>query len=207
MKNYPQHAGASVQNKNKTGSDGDSAAAPFLQGVKVKDEGKLLMDVTQAIFPEGWTMSNRNAVADGIRIVLSAIEAAPSPRAQALEEAAKLCDLSADASQDQLNKEQYPVVRDALRGEVVAARVLANSIRALSSQPVADHVADAGKVEGDGQSDLRGMKIALEQAWESNRERQNEIIRLKDALCNFTDGRDISYVEALEIARSLTGVQ
>jgi hypothetical protein len=33
MKNYPQDADASVQNKNKTGSEGDSAAAPFLQGV------------------------------------------------------------------------------------------------------------------------------------------------------------------------------
>lgn len=36
MKNYPQDADASVQNKNKIGSEGDSAAAPFLQGLKVK---------------------------------------------------------------------------------------------------------------------------------------------------------------------------
>lgn len=36
MNNYPQAAGATVQNKNKCGSNGDSAAAPFLQGVKVK---------------------------------------------------------------------------------------------------------------------------------------------------------------------------
>lgn len=39
MNNYPQAAGVSVQNKNKCGSDGDSAAAPFLQGVKVKALG------------------------------------------------------------------------------------------------------------------------------------------------------------------------
>ncbi|WP_024898848.1 hypothetical protein [Brucella rhizosphaerae] len=140
MNNYPQAAGVSVQNKNKCGSDGDSAAAPFLQGVK----------------PDYWAIHSKTGVHIGLwpdkadaDEVLREYEGgtitplfksapAPYPRAQALEEAAKLCDLSADASQDQLNKEQYPVVRDALRGEVVAARVLAERIRALSSKPVED---------------------------------------------------------------------
>jgi hypothetical protein len=68
------------------------------------------------------------------------------------------------------------------------------------------HAKAGVSVTGDAdRSDIAGLKIALEQAWESNREREERIKSLDHALRNFTDGRDISYVDALEEARKIVG--
>ncbi|WP_210249776.1 hypothetical protein [Brucella pituitosa] len=90
MNNYPQAAGVSVQNKNKCGSDGDSAAAPFLQRVS-------------------------------------------SPRAQALEEAAKWHESEAEGYEAEIGGTD-------VTGLMLAKehRISAIAIRALSSQPVSD---------------------------------------------------------------------
>ncbi|MDH7787701.1 hypothetical protein QBD01_003728 [Ochrobactrum sp. 19YEA23] len=116
-----------------------TAAAPHLAAVRVKDEGKLLMEVTQAIFPEGWTLSNRNAVADGIRIVLSALE--PSAGGAALlEEAARIAfDISENGEyHGEASVDSASSIYQQGAFEVYEA------IRALASHPVADKPDQAG---------------------------------------------------------------
>jgi|GEM_PF-1705761 len=122
------------------GREAEDAKSPVGRYIAT-DTGWFLLGQTGYETERGLYQAKSAAQADYEARILSALEPSAG-RAAVLEEAAKLCDLSADMSQNQLNKEQYPVVRDALRGEVVAARVLAKRIRAL--HPQADKPSDDG---------------------------------------------------------------
>lgn len=119
-----------------------TAAAPFLQGVKMKDLSALerlakladdydmpdengpFPDIQDAMVTVGDLRNVRK-----IFVELSAIEAAPSPRAHALEEAAKVVERRIRIS---------PSNTKAFRAYQDACRHILGDLRALSSQPVAD---------------------------------------------------------------------
>lgn len=143
-----------------------TAALPFLQGVKVKalewpnsritedgreaqdaespvgryiatDTGWFLLGRTGYELERGLHQSKAAAQADYEDRILSAIEPAPSPRAQALEEAARHLDDEASTSLSQsatCSDDMFDEFYD--RSEYF--KEAAASVRALSSQPVAD---------------------------------------------------------------------
>lgn len=144
-----------------------TAALPFLTGVKVKAlewittqngtwiraEGAGTVYEILASDPERETKIAA-AQADYEDRILSAIEVSPSPRAQALEEALQKEKSLSDRLASALEYIDdyclsYPdlgtisaVAQPALKAH--------SDVRALSSQPVADHIADAGKMVADG---------------------------------------------------------
>nr|WP_176024227.1 hypothetical protein [Brucella pseudintermedia] len=68
-------------------------------------------------------------------------------RELALEEAARVCDAKIVSMQAHYDQTDNPFIRSNLAGDIALISHLAAAIRALSSP---DHIADAGKVEGDG---------------------------------------------------------
>lgn len=137
-----------------------TAAAPFLQGVKV-DARQALDRFAEAAKNWGWqedqgynegviqeAKTEFDASYSALENLLSTLD--PSHRAQALEEAAQVADKGnagwlkkRDVTANKKEARDYETM-------AIACSHVAAAIRALSSQPVADHIADAGKVEGDG---------------------------------------------------------
>lgn len=155
MKNYPQAAGVSVQNKNKCGSDGDSAAASFLQGAKVdsmdtapKNGDEFLARCGKewpwfSCFWDGSAFVHYDhtdgivhyPATEWIPIPKRMLALAPSPRSQALEEAAKHLDDEAAMSISR-SETCSDDMGDEFCDRAEYFKEAAASVRALSSQPV-----------------------------------------------------------------------
>lgn len=126
------------------------ASLPFLQGVKVAQGtgiGVLRVD-DYGQFEEFECATDLHLPAGSYDLV---VEPTPSPRAQALEEAARCVDAKADEYDDEAKDVRNSTDDKRLcRAIAVRLRGSAVDIRALSSQPVADHITEAGKMVAEG---------------------------------------------------------
>jgi hypothetical protein len=116
-----------------------TAALPFLQGVKVLDDAIVqpLEDIHTAGGLCKWT-DVATAIGE-VRRLVYAIEPSPSPRAQALEEAALLNEAKelAFTAISRMRAAHVSCLDLTLQAEKLVGNIAA-AIRALSSQPVAD---------------------------------------------------------------------
>lgn len=142
-----------------------TAALPFLTGLKFDPWGWVIPrgGDKKPIIIEASKFDQASAAAEadihdlGYFPIYTQPVSSPSPRAKALEEAERLD--AATAALISLTEAGIPtdvqellIVGDPSRGIAPGSlsKAIATVIRALSSQPVADHIADAGKVEGNG---------------------------------------------------------